>query len=130
MPADYLTTTKASLGLEDVANRDIAVVTNPPFVSHGEDGARDPSLASSFVQHALSMADTVVMLLPARYARAEWQEGAMAGCGREVACWTVGDVRRAKFQMGGNVKEVTQPSVFVVFRVCHDSGVTLSMGSV
>ena len=73
----------------------VCVVTNPPFVAHGNGGGhgggdgggdgkcvdnsdnnsttRDGTLATQFIQKSLVFADTVVMLLPARFSKTHQQ---------------------------------------------------------
>ena len=135
--ADFLRLRGAAdvAGMEGVPRRNACVVTNPPFNSNkaadrgGDDDGGD-SLALEFVRHAFSFADTVVFLLPKRYASIEDWDGAVGGAapdggGRPRAI----DFRRATpvisagFQFCG--ARVVQP-VFVgvlTRRGAHDDAV-------
>ena len=71
----------------------------------------------SFVAHALTLADHVVMLLPERFTRIEQRNAAIKHCKGTVQHWLVGTVRPAKFDLGAaKLKEITQPSIIVVFQ--------------
>ena len=62
------------------SRRHTVVVGNPPFTSVRSGG--DTGLAAKFIQHAVSMADTVVMLLPGRFAKPEVQQEVLASAAR------------------------------------------------
>lgn len=161
--ADFLATTRESLGIADVRSDRVVVVTNPPFVehrsasgdghssdagdgadagAHGDDkddtsgdvhgdaggGAGDAplrrDLACRFAQHALELGDTAVLLLPARFGRAEQRAELLRGCARPAECWVAVDEFDSCFDLGGTgptdrIKEIRQPSVILVCRTAR-----------
>eukprot|EP00873_Tetraselmis_striata_P025714 jgi/Tetstr1/445978/TSEL_003535.t1 len=128
--ADFLRTTRQSLGLDGVPRSRVLVIMNPPFVAHGSGGsnkrsgatARDAGLAARFVVHALQdLCDLVVALLPARFAREAQRRGIADACAVPLRSWLLGDVRGgSRFDLAGcEGKEITQPSVIVAFLRCH-----------
>ena len=147
--ANFLTQTRTDLALQNVPTSAVCVVTNPPFVLHGqgdngdntgsseigkvgEDGEksaaaaaagkraadeRDGGLAAQFVHHALTFADTVCMILPARFAQ---QHACIAP--DSVDSWLVGNTMPSQFDLGqDHYKVITQPTVICIF--CRRNGI-------
>jgi hypothetical protein len=113
----------------------VCVVTNPPFVAHGNGGGhgshgghgggkcvdnndnnsttRDGTLATQFIQKSLEFADTVVMLLPARFSKTHQQ----IALDNNVESWVVGGVVPSRFDLGKDaLKVITHRCVQIVFQ--------------
>ena len=113
---DFLTLKQCDLGLQKVSSSSVCVITNPPFVKFLAGAERDADLAANFIRQSMMMANTMVCLCPERF---RTQHVEVRKTMANVDSWVVGSTMKARFDLGiEHFKQITQPSIIVVFQRC------------